>query len=234
VLKFNEAVTTGPGSKCRGQISFCPTASPTCSGGVYRPCTNLTADKDKVLVSPYTLTLAESTEYYLRVDTGAIQDLAGNDMPVINSLTEYLISTETDETGPQVIGHFPSKDSDSNLVFYDYQRNTPVYYEDTIVLFMSESFVDAGVTAYVTLTDCGTNKICEPDDAVINYYLVSSLIASIPDQSFNRIYIDATNITSFRRYHLTVPANAFSDGTTTGPSAPTSTRRTSRPSAATP
>merc|ERR1719375_1221948 len=143
VLKFNEAVQTGPWSNCRGQISFCPTASPTCSGGVYRPCTNLTADKDKVLVSPYTLTLAESTEYYLRVDTGAIQDLAGNDMPVINSLTEYLISTETDETGPEVIGHYPSKDSDSNLIFYDWQHPNMFYYLDMIVLFMSESFVDA-------------------------------------------------------------------------------------------
>merc|ERR1719375_2797007 len=143
VLQFNEAVTTGPNSGCRGQISFCPTASPTCSGGVYRPCTNLTADKDKVLVSPYTLTLAESTEYYLRVDTGAIQDLAGNDMPVINSLNDYLITTESDESGPEVIGHFPSMDSDSDLVFYDYQRSTLAVYKETIVLYMSEAFVDA-------------------------------------------------------------------------------------------
>merc|ERR1719163_1273223 len=220
VLKFNEAVQTGVNSNCRGQISFCPTASPTCSGGIYRPCTNLTADKDKVLVSPYSLTLGDATEYYLRVDTGAIKDLAGNDMPVINSLTEYLLTTDGDATGPEVIGHFPSKDSDSNLVFYDYQRNTPLFYENTIVLFMSESFVDAGVTAYITLTDCGTNKVCEPEDAVINYYLVSSLIQAVPDSSFNRIYIDATNITSFRRYSLTVPANSFSDGTLTGPSSP--------------
>merc|ERR1719460_3444734 len=109
VLKFNEAVQTGPYSSCRGQISFCPTASPTCSGGIYRPCTNLTADKDKVLISPHTLSLGDATEYYLRVDTGAIQDLAGNDMLVINSLTEYLLTTDGDATGPEVIGHFPSK-----------------------------------------------------------------------------------------------------------------------------
>merc|ERR1719375_1702670 len=31
VLKFNEAVQTGPYSSCRGQISFCPSGSPTCS-----------------------------------------------------------------------------------------------------------------------------------------------------------------------------------------------------------
>merc|ERR1719421_2466455 len=93
-----------------------------------------------------------------------------------------------------------------------------VYYMDTIVLFMSESFSDPGVISYITLTDCGTNKICEPDDAVVNYYLVSSLISAVPDDSFNRIYISTTNITSFRRYALTVPANSFSDGTNTGPS----------------
>jgi hypothetical protein len=218
VLKFNEAVQTGPLSNCRGSISFCPTASPTCSGGIYRPCTNLTADKDKVLVSPYSLTLGDATEYYLRIDTGAIQDMAGNDMPVINSVNEYLITTESDESGPEVIGHYPSKDSDANLIWYDYQ--TMNMWVDKIVLFMSESFSDPGAVAYVTLTDCGTNKICEPDDAVVNYYLVSSLIASVPDNSFNRIFIDTTNITSFRRYKLTVPANSFSDGTNTGPSQP--------------
>merc|ERR550537_508322 len=126
VLQFNEAVKTGVHmgvhSGCRGQVSFCPTASPTCSGGIYLPCTNMTADKDKVLISPYSLNLGDATEYYLRVDTGAIMDMAGNDMPVINSINEYLISTETDESGPEVIGHFPSKDSDSNLIFYDWQR----------------------------------------------------------------------------------------------------------------
>jgi hypothetical protein len=227
VLKFNEAVTTGPGSNCRGQISFCPTDSPTCSGGIYRPCTNLTADKDKVLVSPYTLNLdpqGTGIEYYLRVDTGAIQDLAGNDMPVINSLTEYLIATGADETGPEVIGHFPSMDSDSDLVFYDYQQSTVAIHKDKIVLFISEAFQDATLTAgaitYITLTDCGTNKVCEPDDAVVNYYLVSSLISEQPDESFNRLFIDTTNITSFRRYSLTVPANSFTDGTTSGPGSP--------------
>jgi hypothetical protein len=226
MLKFNEAVQTGPLSGCRGQVSFCPTTSPTCSGGIYRPCTNLTADKDKVLISPYVLNLGDTVEYYLRIDTGAIMDMAGNDLPIINSVNDnYLLSTDSsasDQEGPQVIGHFPSADSDSNLVFYDYQRalGGATYFEDTIVLYMSESFVDAGITAYVTLTDCGTNKICEADDAVINYYLVSSLVSSVPDNSFNRIYIDTTNITSFRRYSLTVPANSFSDGTLTGPSSP--------------
>jgi hypothetical protein len=145
-------------------------------------------------------------------------DMAGNDMPIINSLNDYLLTTEQDDSGPEVIGHFPSMDSDSDLIFYDYQRSGYFYYEDTIVLFMSEAFSDPGVTAYITLTDCGTNKICEPDDAVVNYYLVSSLISSVPDGSFNRIFIDTTNITSFRRYKVTVPAGAFTDGTNTGPS----------------
>ena len=147
--------------------------------------------------------------------------MAGNDMTVINSIDDYTIRTESDTTGPEVIGHFPSKDSDSNLKFYDWSRypNT-VIYENTVVLYMSEEIFASGTVSYITLTDCGTDKICENDDAVINYYLVSSLIADIPDDSFNRLYIDVTNITSFRRYALTVPAGAFTDadgGGNTGP-----------------
>lgn len=222
VLKFNEAVQTGVLSNCRGQISFCPIDSPTCSGGVYRSCANLTADKDKVLVSPYAAPgFSDATTYYLRVDTGAILDMAGNDMTVINSIDDYTIRTESDTTGPEVIGHFPSSDSDSNLIFYDWSRWPNVlFYENTVVLYMSEEIFASGTVSYITLTDCGTDKICENDDAVINYYLVSSLIADIPDDSFNRLYIDVTNITSFRRYALTVPAGAFTDadgGGNTGP-----------------
>jgi hypothetical protein len=222
-LKFSEAVKTGP--SCTGNISFVPTDG-TASYSV--SCKNTTALKDQVIVMPPGFDLgSDGKTYNLHVETGAVMDLAGNPMPVLFTLydlaadgTQYTLTTGTDETSPAILNSYPCDMCESQLKYVDPSSGVEV--TDAVVLVFSErvTAVD-GTAAQIILADCGSDMVCDPDtDVVINYFDVGG--SSLSFTSMNLVYVDVGALPGFKRYKMTVPANAFNDvgAATTGPSAP--------------
>jgi hypothetical protein len=220
-MKFSEAVMTGP--SCTGNISFVPTdgtASYTVS------CANTTALKDQVIVMPPAFDLgSEGKTYNLHVETGAILDLAGNPMPVLFTLydlaadgTQYTLTTGTDETVPAILNTYPCDMCERHLSYVD--PSSSVVYTDTVVLVFSERVTSVTDTAaQIILADCGSDMVCDPEtDVVINYFDVGG--SSLTFTSMNLVYVDVGALPAFKRYKMTVPANAFTDigAATTGPS----------------
>merc|ERR1719478_1859372 len=96
---------------------------------------------------------------------------------------------------------------------------------DAVVLVFSEPVTAVTDTAaQIVLADCGSDMVCDPEtDVVINYFDVGG--SSLSFTSMNLVYIDVGALPGFKRYKMTVPANAFADvasdgsSATTGPSA---------------
>jgi hypothetical protein len=223
-MKFSEAVMTGP--SCTGNISFVPTDGTT---PYSVSCKNATALKDQVIVMPPGLDLGSTGKNYnLHVETGAIMDLAGNPMPVLFTLydlaadgTQYLFITEgTDDTAPAVLNTYPCAMCESQLLYMDPATGTMM--SDVVVLVFSERVTAvAGTAAQIILADCGTDMVCDPaTDVVINYFDVGG--TSLSFTSMNIVYVNVGALPGFKRYKMTVPANAFNDvgAATSGPSAP--------------
>merc|ERR1719158_1404249 len=173
------------------------------------------------------LTLSDGQEYFLRVETGAIKDLAGNDMPILFTRDTYRFSTGEDSTAPAVVATFPCDGCEDKLVFED-PVNAGEGLEDFVVVFFSEAVsAVADSTAQIDIMDCGSDFVCVDTDNMFNHIDVTSNHVSFSngaagDGSFNRMYISVGDLPSFRRYKFTIPAGAFTDGANTGPVAATS------------
>jgi len=202
VLKFTEPVTV---AGCRGNFSFVSTDTSTASTKSY-PCSLAFAEKDTVIFQNTNLELESSITYFLRVDTGAVKDLAGNEMTILNTDGKYELTIEDDTTGPFVVHSFPCDDCSSDLWFTDFE--TGEKYWGWAVLYLSEQYDAAEGDTYIKLTDCGADYVCDAGDPAVDYFLVSKYAGN---GEWNRMYLPLQNITAFRRYQLTIPANAFKE-----------------------
>merc|ERR1719313_498439 len=227
-MKFSEAVMTG--TQCTGNISFVPTDGTT---PYSVSCGNTTALKDQVIIMPPAFDLGSTGKTYnLHVETGAVLDLAGNPMPVLFTLydlaadgSQYTLTTDgtAGDISPAIINTYPCDMCERQLTYTD--PSSGVYYENTVALVFSERVAAVADTPLqIILADCGSDMVCDPlTDVVINYFDVGG--TSLTFTSMNLVYIDVGALPTFKRYKMTVPANAFSDvgadgtGAATGPSA---------------
>jgi hypothetical protein len=207
VLKFTEPVTV---DGCRGNFSFVPTDTTAGNPAKSYPCSMAFAEKDKVILQNTGLSLDSGVSYFLRVDTGAVKDHAGNEMTILNTNNKYEITVEDDTTGPYAVHSFPCDDCSTDLWWQDFE--TGEWYWGWAVIYLSEQYdSSASGDKYIKLTDCGADYVCDANDPAVEYFLVSRLAAISGGVEWNRLYIPLHNITAFRRYQLTIPADSFKE-----------------------
>jgi hypothetical protein len=229
-MKFSEAVQTYPA--CFGNISFVPTDSALATHHV--DCSLAIAVGSEVIIPPPGTGLAQGT-FYLKVETGAVKDLAGNAMPVLFTYydklgndDDYTFSYDgsSDSTEPEVLNTFPSDGSDSQLAHSELPVVVQVLEEidmakrgATVVLYMSEPVsIPSDSSAFFIVQDCGMDYVCQSSDYRFDEIYVTDGSRVSTSSTDGLVYIYVGELPTFKRYKMTVPVDVFSDGTNTGPS----------------
>merc|ERR1719506_1804913 len=108
---------------------------------------------------------------------------------------------------------------ETQLTYMD--PSSGAFMDDVVLVFSERVAAVDGTAAQIILADCGSDMVCDPDtDVVINYFDVGG--SSLSFTTMNLVYVNVGALPGFKRYKMTVPANAFNDvgAATTGPSAP--------------
>lgn len=157
------------------------------------------ADSDER--SQWTGIEAPNLKYYFRIETGEVQDLAGNDMLIV--VTEGYHTIEIDAEG----------DADVQRLYSDPCHNCDSESE-TLRVYFPEALVVQNLSGYnstdveVTLTDCGDDFVCSEDDPTVRFLEALSTEWSTGWPSLPSAVIQLGALAP-RRYKVHVPRGVF-------------------------
>jgi hypothetical protein len=162
--------------------------------------------------------LASGEQYYVRVETGGLLDIAGNKLPILMTRNSYVLDTGGDTTTPAIVATLPCEGCEGSMLIENATRN------NTVALYLSEQSQGAP-GGLIRFFDCLDDLICDPSsDVEINTIDIST--SGMVEFVYEVLYVHLGVLQTNRRYRLVVEANSLQevlpDGSpgNTGPTQP--------------
>merc|ERR1719161_2358010 len=183
-IGFTEPITN---AGCSGNVTVLEVGS---QNGIGFACEDITIEDSSIILNFAALSAAT---YMVRVDTGAVSDLAGNVVTMISSASSYTFTVGTS--------------SEPALVIYS---DPPAggALKSAVLTFQYTLEVTASATGFVELYSCGPDFVCDSDDRLMYRFAASDLTTAL-----GVVTVDVSMLgTTYGRWKVVIAAGTFTGG----------------------
>jgi hypothetical protein len=195
-IAFNEALNL---DACDGSGNITVVNTARGNGTVFT-CTDMVITDNFVFLFA---NLSEAASYHVKVDTGALQDKAGNEVTQIDSSVNSAYTFTIGTTGTQ-----------ASEVIYSYPTQKGAFGgPDGLKFYFNNLALEASVSGFVQLYDCGADLVCDgniTDSTDVLVYRWPAVNLTVSD-GVVEVPVEGVLTDMYRRYRVVLPGGTYTD-----------------------